>query len=194
MSIESVMPSNHLIFCWPLLLLPSIFPSIRVFSSQLVLCIRWPKYWIFSFSISPSNEYSGLISFWTNGFDLLVVQGNLKSLLQYHNSKTAIQFSTFFMVQLSYLYMAHGKTTVSVNICSGLLKTYFIKLREFPPVPSFLEKIYLFTWSRYLCLIRNDCWIVLNAFSASFEMIFILSSANVMIILIHLLRHLYILG
>ena len=90
--------------------------------------------------------------------------------------------------------MTPGKTTVKINICSGLLKTYFIKLREFPPIPSFLEKIYLFIWSRYLCLIKNDCWIVLNVFFASFEMICILSSINVMIILIYLPRHLYILG
>ena len=95
MSIKSVMPSNHLIFCRPLLLLSSIFPSIRVFSSESVLCIRWPKYWIFSFSISPSNEYSGLISFRIDWFDLLAVQGTLRSLLQYHSSKASIlwQFS-----------------------------------------------------------------------------------------------------
>ena len=97
MSIKSVMPSNHLIFCHPLLLLPSIFPSIRVFSSESVLCIRWPKYWSFSFSISPSNEYSGLISFRMNWLDLLAVQGTLKSLLQHHSSKTSIS-------ELSFLY------------------------------------------------------------------------------------------
>ena len=100
MSIESVMPSNHLILCCPLLL-PSIFPSIRVFSKESVLCIRWPEYWSFSFSISPSNEYSGLISFRMDWFDLLVVQGTLKSLLQHHSSKTSIlHHSTFFTVQL----------------------------------------------------------------------------------------------
>ena len=109
MSIESVMPSNHLIFCHPLLLLPSIFPSIRVFSSESVLHIRWPKYWSFSFSISPSNEYSGLTSLRIDRFDL-AVQGTLKSLLQ-HTSKTSILwFSAFFMVQLSHLYMTTGKT------------------------------------------------------------------------------------
>ena len=90
MSIKSVMPSNHLILCHPLLLLPSVFPSIRVFSKESVLCIRWPKYWSFSFSISPSNEYSGLISFRIDCFDLLVVQGTLKSLLQHHSSKASI--------------------------------------------------------------------------------------------------------
>ena len=101
MSIELVMPSNHLILCPPLLLLPSIFPSIRVFSNESVLCIRWPKYWSFSFSISPSNEYSGLISFRMDWLDLLVLQGILKSLLQYHSSKASIlQHAAFFIVQL----------------------------------------------------------------------------------------------
>ena len=109
-SIESVMPSNHLILCCPLLLLPSIFPSNRVFSSELALHIRWPKYWIFSFSISPSNEYSGLISFRINWLDLLAVQGTLKSLLQLHSSKASIlQCSAFFMVQLSHPYITTGK-------------------------------------------------------------------------------------
>ena len=106
MSFESVMPSNHLILCHPLLLLPSILPSIRVFSSESTLCIRWPKYWSFSFSISPSNEYSGLISFRIVWFDLLAVQWILKSLLQHHSSKASIlQCSAFFIVQLSHLYM-----------------------------------------------------------------------------------------
>ena len=103
MSIESVMPSSHLILCRPLLLLPSIFPSIRVFSNESVLHIRWPKYWSFSFSISPSNEYLGLISFRIDWLDLLAVQGTLKSLLQHHSSKASIlQHSAFFMVQLSH--------------------------------------------------------------------------------------------
>ena len=111
MSIELVMPSNHLILCHPLLLLPSIFPSIRVFSSELVLCISWSKYWSFSFSISPSNEYSVLISFRMNWLDLLTVQGTLKSLLQHHSSKASIlQSSAFFIVQLSHPYMTTGKT------------------------------------------------------------------------------------
>ena len=111
MYIESMMLSNHLIFCCPLLLLPSIFPSIRVFSSELALCIRWPKHWSFSYSISPSNEYSELISFRIDWFDLLAVQGTLKSLLQHHNLKASIlQHSAFFMVQLSNLYMTTGKT------------------------------------------------------------------------------------
>ena len=102
-SIESMMPSNCLILCHPLLILPSIFPSIRVFSDESVLCIRWPKYWSFSFSISPSNEYSGLISFRMDWFDLLAVQETLKSLLQHHSSKASILLrSAFFMVQLSH--------------------------------------------------------------------------------------------
>ena len=105
MSIESVMPSNHLILCHPLLLPPSIFPSISVFSNESALHIKWPKYWSFSFSISPSNEYSGLISFRMDWLDLLAVQGTLKSLLQHHNLKAPIlQCSTFFMVQLSHQY------------------------------------------------------------------------------------------
>ena len=110
MSIESVMPSNHLILCHPLLLL-LVFPSIRGFSNESVLHIRWPKYWSFSFSISPSDEYSGLISFKMDWLDLLAVQGTLKSLLQHHSSKESIlQCSAFFMVQLSHPYMTTGKT------------------------------------------------------------------------------------
>ena len=111
MSIESVMQSNHLILCNPLLLPPSIFPSIRVFSSESVLHIRWPKYWSFSFSISPSNEYSGLISFRMDQLDLLAVQGTLKSLLQHRSSKASIlRCSTFFIVQFSHPCMTPGKT------------------------------------------------------------------------------------
>ena len=105
------MPSNYLIFCHPLLLLPSIFPSIRVFSNESVLHMRWPKYWSFSFSISPSNEYSGLISFRIEWLDLLAIQGTLKNLLQHHSSKASIlHCSAFFMVQLSHAYMTTGKT------------------------------------------------------------------------------------
>ena len=110
MSIESVMPSNHLIVCHPLLL-SSIFPSIWVFSNESAIYIKWPKYWSFSFSISPSNEYSGLISFRIGWFGLLAVQGTLKSLLQHHSSKASIlQCSAFFIVQLSHPYMTTGKT------------------------------------------------------------------------------------
>ena len=104
-------PSNHLILCHPLLLLPSIFPSIRVFSNESVLCIRRPKYWSFSFSISPLNKYSGLISFRMDWLDLLAVQGTLKSLLQHHSSKASVLWcSAFFIVQLSHPYMTTGKT------------------------------------------------------------------------------------
>ena len=111
MSIELVMPSNHLILCHPLLLLPSIFLSIRVFSNESALRIRWPKYWSFSFNISPSNEYSGLISLRINWLDPLAVQGTLKSLLQHHSSKASIlQSSAFFIVQLSHPYMITGKS------------------------------------------------------------------------------------
>ena len=110
MSIESVMPSNHLILSRPLLLLPSIFPSIRVFLNESALRIRWPKYWSFSFNISPSNEYPGLISFRMDWLDLLAVQGTLKSLLQHHSSKASILWcSAFFIVQLSHPYMTSGK-------------------------------------------------------------------------------------
>ena len=110
---ELVIPSNHLDLCHPLLLLPSIFPSITVFSNESTHCIMWPKYWSFSFSISPSNEYSGLISFRMDWFDLLAVQGTLKSLLQHHSSKASLlQHSVFFVVQLSHPYMTTGKTIV----------------------------------------------------------------------------------
>ena len=111
MFIESVMPCNQLILCSSLLLLPSVFPRIRVFSNESAFCIRWPKYWSFRFSISPSKEYSGLISFRMDWLDLLVVQGTLKSLLQHHSSKVSIlQHSAFFIIQLSHPYMIIGKT------------------------------------------------------------------------------------
>ena len=111
MSIESVMPSNHLILCYPLLLLPLIFPSIRVFSNEVAFHIRWPKYWSFSFNISPSNEHPGLISFRMDWLDLFAVQGTLKRLLQYHSSKASVlQRSAFFIVQLSYPYITTEKT------------------------------------------------------------------------------------
>ena len=111
MSIKSMMPSNHLILCCPLLLLPSVFPSIRVFSNESALHIRWPKYWSFSLIISASNEHPGLISFRINWLDFLAVQGTLKSLLQHHSSKASIlRCSAFFIVQLSHPYMTTGKT------------------------------------------------------------------------------------
>ena len=139
MSIESVMPSSHLILCCPLLLLPPIPPSIRVFSNESTLCIRWPKYWSFSFNISPSNEYSGLISFRMDWLDLLAVQGTLQSLFQHHSSKASIlQRSVFFTVQLSHPYMTTGKTialtrwtfvgkviSLKVTCCLGKKKLVF---------------------------------------------------------------------
>ena len=123
MSIESVMPSNHLILCHPLLFLPSVFPSIRIFSNESVLHIRWPKYWSFSFSISPSNEYSGLISFRMDWLDLLAVQEVFRSLLQHHSSKASIlQRSAFLMIQLTHPYMTVGKTN------SGPVGGHFVDL------------------------------------------------------------------
>jgi len=117
MSTELMMPSNHLILCHPLLLMTSILPSIRVFSNESVLCFMWPKYWSFSFSISPSNEYSGLISFRIDWFDLLVVQWTFKNFLQHRSSKASILWcSAFFMVNLSHLYMTTGKT-IALTIC-----------------------------------------------------------------------------
>ena len=143
MSVKSVIPSNHLILCYPLLLLPSVFLSIRVFSNESVLRIRWPKYWSFSFSISPSNEYSGLISFRMDWLDLLAVQGTLKSLLQHHSSKASILWhSAFFMVQLSYPYMNTGKTVaLTIHTFVGKVKSLLFNmlsrdcpLREIKPV------------------------------------------------------------
>ena len=129
MSTESVMPSNHLILCHPLLLLPSIFPSIRVFLNESALWVRWLKYWSFSFSIIPSNEESELISFRMDWFDLLSIQGNLKSLLQYYSSKTSIiQHSAFFMAQLSHPHMTTGKTISLMNIDPKFLMKILGKL------------------------------------------------------------------
>ena len=134
-SIESMMPSNHLILCCPLLLLPSTFPSIRVFSSESALCIRWSNYWSFSFSISPSSEYSGLISFRVDWLDLLAVQGTLKSLLQHHSSKASTpQHSAFSVVQISQPYMTTGKT---------------IALTRWTFVGKVMSLLFN-TWSRYL--------------------------------------------
>ena len=147
MPITSVMPSKHLILCQPLLLPPSIFPSIRVFSKESVLCIRWPKYWSFSFSISPSNEHSGLISFRIDWLDLLAVQGTLKGLIQLHSSKALIlQHSAFFVVQHSHPYMTTGKTTALttqtfVGIVMSLLFNMLSRL-----VIAFLP------WSKHLLI------------------------------------------
>ena len=150
MSIQSVMPSNHLILCCPLLLLPSILPSIRVFSNELVLGIRWPKYWSFSFSISPSNEYSGLISFRMDWFDLLAIQGTFKSLLQHHSSEASVlQHSAFFMIQLSHPYMMTGKTialtiwTFVGKVISVLFNTLFRFVIAFLPRSKHLLILWL---------------------------------------------------
>ena len=125
MSIESVMPSNHLILCHPLLLLPSIFPSIRVFFDDSALHIKWPKYWSFSFSISPSNEYSGLISFWIDWLDLLAVQGTLKSLLQYNSSKASIlRCSAFFIVQFTSIHNYWKNHSLTRQTFIGNIKQY----------------------------------------------------------------------
>ena len=158
MSIKSAKPSNHLIPCHPLLLLPSIFPSIRIFSSELALLMRWPKYWSFSFSISSSNEYSGLISFRINWFDLLAVQGTLKSLLQHHSWKASIlRCSAFFTVQLSHPYMTTGKTialtrwsfvgkvmSLLLNMLSRLVITFLPRSKR--PLISWLQSPSAVIW------------------------------------------------
>ena len=141
MSIESVMPSNQLILCRPLLLLPSVFPSIRVFSNESVLCIRWPKYWSFSFRISPSNEYSGLISLRIDWFGFLAIQGTLRSLIQHHSSKASIlQHRAFFILQFSHPYMTTGKTIALTrwNFVSKVMSLLFNTLSSF--VIAFLPK------------------------------------------------------
>ena len=139
------MPSKYLVLCYPLLSLPSIFPSIRVFSNEIALHIRWPKYWSFSFSISPSNEYSGLISFRIAWFDLLAVQGTLKSLLQHHSSKASIlQHSDFFIVQLSHPYMTAGKTIALTRwtFVGKLMSLHFNMLPRF--VIAFFQEAGIF--------------------------------------------------
>ena len=129
MSSESVVPSNHLILCHPLLLPPSVFPSIRVFSDESVLCIRWPKYWSFSFNIRPSNEHSGLISFRMDWLDLLAVQGTLKSLLKHHNSKASILWcSAFLIVQLSHPYMTEKTIALTRRIFVGKVMSLLLNM------------------------------------------------------------------
>ena len=150
MPIESVMPSNHLILCCPLLLPPSIFPSIRVFSNESALRIRWPKYWSFSFNISPSNEYSGQISFRMDSLDLLAVQGTLKSLLQQHNSKASVLHSSaFFIVQLSHPYMTTEKNIALTrqNFVGKVMSLLFNMLSRL--VITFLPK------SKHLFIFHN---------------------------------------
>ena len=145
MSIESVMPSNHLILCCPLLLLPSVFPNIRVFSNESALCIRWPKDWSFSFNISPSNEHPGLISFRMDWLYLLAVQGTLKSLLQHHSSKASVLWcSAFFIVQLSHPYMTTGKTIALTR------HTFADKLMSL--LSNILSRLVIIFLSRSKCL------------------------------------------
>ena len=149
MSIESVMPSNHLILCHPLLLPPSIFPSVRVFSNESVLCIGWPKYWSFSFNISPSNEYSGLISFRMDWLDLLAVQGTLKSLLQHHSSKAFILWhSPYFLVQPSHPYITTGKTVplIRQTFVSKVMSLLFNMLSRFVIASFPRSKCLLISW------------------------------------------------
>ena len=165
-SIESVIPSNCLIVCRPLLLLPSIFLSIRVFSNDSVLLIRWPKYWSFSFNISPSNEHSGLISFRMDWLDLLAVQGTLKSILQHHSSKVSIlQCSAFFIVQLSHPYMTPGKTIALTRrtFISKVMSLILNMLSSFVIVFLPRSKYLLISWlqspklllSSYFCRLKN---------------------------------------
>ena len=173
MSIESVMPSNHLILCHPLLLLPSIFPSIRVFSNESVLCVRWPKYWSFSFSISSSNEYSGSISFRIDWFDLLAVQGTLKSLLQHHGSKASIfQCSAFFLVcSLSFLPLHTENMTCSIFFLALLsvymypintwwielvLLKYILYIYIYILIYIYYIYIYIYTYAIYICIVYID--------------------------------------
>ena len=145
-SIESGMPSNHLIFCHPLLLLPSVFPSIRVFSNESALYIRWPKYWSFSFSISPSNEYSGLMSFRMDWLDLLAVQETLESLPQHHCSKASVlQHSAFFMVLLSHSYMTTGKT-IALTIWTSVGKVMSLLF-------NMLSRLIITSFPRSKCLL-----------------------------------------
>ena len=140
MSIQSVMPSSYLILCCPLLLLPPIPPSIRVFSNESTLCIRWPKYWSFSFSIIPSKEIPGLISFRMDWLDLLAVQGTLKSLLQHHSSKASILWrSAFFTVQLSHLYMTTGKT-IALTRWTFVSKVMYLLLNMLSRLVTFLPR------------------------------------------------------
>ena len=168
MSVESVMPSNHLVFCHPLLLLPSIFLSIRVFSNEMALHIRWPKYWSFSCSISPSNKYSELISFRIDWFDLLAVQGTCKSFLQHHSSKASIlQHSAFFVAQFSHPYVTTRKTialtrqTFASKVMSLLFNTpRIVKVYSFYTLVFFLVvSSHLLTWkSSCFKLFWVICW------------------------------------
>ena len=205
MSFASVMPSSHLLLCRRLLLLPSIFPSIRVISNESVLGIRWPKYWSLSFSISPSNEYSGLISFRMDWLDLLAVQGTLKSLLQHHSSKASIlRHCAFFIVQLSHPYMTTGKTvaltrwtfvgkvmSLLLNMLSRLVITFLLRSNcllislQQSPFAVILEppKIKSFTFIKRLCHSSSLC--AIRVVSSAYLRLLIFLSA----ILSHLMIH-----
>ena len=161
MSIELVMPSNHLILCRPLLPLPSVFPSISVFSNESALHIRWPKYWSFSFSISPSSECSGLISLRIDWFDLLAIQGTLKSLIQHHNSKTSIlRCSTFFMVQFSHLYPTTGKTiTLPPTYTQNPTASYYLQQDLHPPNHYHFDLGYFTLPPYYLAPMQQSEWV-----------------------------------
>ena len=164
MSIELVMPSNHLVLCHPLLLLPSFFPSIRGFSNKMALCIRWPKYWSIHFSTSPSNEYSGLISFRINWLDLLAVRGTLKSLLQHHSSKASILWcSAFFMVQISHPYMTTGKT-IALTRWTFVIKVHKIAFQ----LPSHTFALVL-EHEGGSHIISNHCWTTGKVYCNSFS-------------------------
>ena len=179
MSIEVVMPSNHLILCHPLLPLPWIFPSIRVFSSESALHIRWPKYWSFSFNISPTNDHPGLISFRIDWLDLLAVQGTLKSLLQHHSSKASIlRRSAFFTVQLSYPYMTTGKTIALTRqtFVGKVISLLFNMLSRL--VITFLprSKRLLISWLQYPSAVIFGAQMILVFWMLSFKPTFSLSS------------------
>ena len=165
MSIKMVMPSNHLILCRPLLLPPSVFPSIRVFSNESVLHIRWPEYWSFSFSISPSNECSGLIFFRTDWLDLFSVHGTLKSLLQHHSSKASVlHCSPFFMVQLSHPYMTTGKTTALTFVCKVMSLLFNLLSRlviAFLPKSKHLLISTISHWRSLICQDGSLSWLYL---------------------------------
>ena len=186
MSIQSVMPSNHLILCCPLFLPPSIFPGIKVFSSESALCIMWPKYWSFSLSISPSNEHPGLISFRMDWLDLLAVQGTFKSLLQHHSSKASILWcSAFFIVQLSHPYVTTGKTialtrwtfvgkvmSLLFNMLSRLVITFLPRSKRL--LISWLQSPYSFLVLGKESLPKSLIVYIISQFSSSLKIIFLL--------------------
>ena len=163
------MPSNHLILCCPHLLLPSIFPRIRVFSNESALCIRWPRYWRFSFSISPSKEHPELISFRMDWLDLLAVQGTLKSLLQHHSSKASVlQCTAFFIVQLSHPYMTTGKTiALTIRTFVGKVMSLFLNMLS-RLVITFLPRSKCLFFLHFVALITEECFLISPCYSLEF--------------------------